>query len=110
MRMKCQVAYDGTEYYGWQLQDARFVTIQSTMEECLQKIGRQPVRVSGAGRTDTGVHAFGQVAHFDWDNPLPPEKLILGMNALLPTDVRLLSVEPADARFHSRYDALSKIY
>ena len=76
----------------------------------MKRIGRQDVRVSGAGRTDSGVHALGQVAHFDWENPLPPARLILGMNALLPIDIRLLSLEPVQPEFHSRFDAISKIY
>ena len=110
MRLKACIAYDGTDYYGWQVQDTRFPTIQSELEKCLERIGRFPLRIHGAGRTDTGVHAYGQVAHFDWDNPLPPEKLILGMNALLPKDIRVLSLEPADSLFHARFDASSKIY
>jgi tRNA pseudouridine38-40 synthase len=110
MRFKATIAYDGTSYCGWQIQEGHLATIQSEVEKCLEKIGRTPVRVHGAGRTDAGVHAYGQVAHFDWENRLEPERLILGMNALLPLDIRVVSLEPADSRFHARFDATSKIY
>lgn len=110
MRIKATVAYDGTAYYGWQIQLPHLPTIQSEIEKCLETIGRAPVRVHGAGRTDTGVHAYGQIAHFDWVNPLPMERLVLAMNAILPLDIRVLQLERADSQFHARFDAKSKIY
>ena len=109
MRFKALIAYDGTSYYGWQIQK-QYPTIQSTIRNALETICRGPVDVVGAGRTDSGVHASGQVAHFDWEHSLPPEKLILALTTLLPTDIRVLSLEPADPDFHARFDAKSKVY
>ena len=110
MRLKATIAYDGTAYYGWQIQQPHLPTIQSEVEKCLETIGRFPVRVHGAGRTDTGVHAYGQIAHFDWENQLAAEKLLLAMNAVLPEDIRVLSLVEVDPLFHARFDAVSKIY
>lgn len=110
MRLKATIAYDGTAYCGWQLQPSHLPTIQSEVEKCLETIGRVPVRVHGAGRTDSGVHAYGQVAHFDWGHHLAIDRLLLAMNAVLPQDIRVLSLEEADSLFHARFDALSKIY
>jgi tRNA pseudouridine38-40 synthase len=109
MRLRALIAYDGTEYYGWQIQK-NHPTIQSTLQDCLQHICKRPVDVTGAGRTDSGVHAYGQIAHFDWDHELQADKLILGMNALLPMDIRVLELTEADPRFHARFDAKSKMY
>jgi tRNA pseudouridine38-40 synthase len=108
-RMKATVAYDGTSYYGWQIQGSH-PTIQSTIEECLQQIARKPVRITGAGRTDSGVHACEQVAHFDWDHPLSPEKLIYGLNGLLPQEIRVLTLQEIEGDFHARFDAKAKTY
>ena len=109
MRLKAIIAYDGTEYYGWQIQRIE-PTIQSMLENCLEHVCKHPVGIQGAGRTDSGVHAYAQVAHFDWDHVLPPEKLILAMNALLPPDIRVLQLNEVDPKFHSRFDAQSKSY
>jgi tRNA pseudouridine38-40 synthase len=110
MRLKAVVAYDGTAFHGWQIQQNSGPTIQSEIQRVLQHICHQEVRVTGAGRTDSGVHAIGQVAHFDWEHALPPDRLILGLNGMLPDSIRVLSLEPVDSEFHARYDARSKIY
>jgi tRNA pseudouridine38-40 synthase len=109
LRYKILIAYDGTEFYGWQEQ-VNFPTIQSKIQEALETISRQRIGVTGAGRTDSGVHAIEQVAHFNWDHPLPAEKLILAMNAILPETIRILAISTVDDNFHARYDAHSKIY
>ena len=109
MRLKAVIAYDGTDYHGWQIQK-NHPTIQSTLQDCLQHICGQPVDLTGAGRTDSGVHAYGQVAHFDWDHELQIDKLIMGINAILPSDIRVLELNEADAGFHARFDAKSKTY
>lgn len=109
MRLKATIAYDGTSFYGWQVQ-SNYPTIQSEIEKALQRICRKEVSVTGAGRTDSGVHAYGQVAHFDWDHPLALDRLQLGVNALLPEAIRVLSVEEIHIEFHARFDAKSKIY
>src|SRR3990172_13363509 len=108
-RLKAMIAYDGTPFYGWQIQKNR-PTIQATVQEALQHICHKKVQVTGAGRTDTGVHACGQVAHFDRDHPLSPNKLILAMNGLLPSAIRVLALETAPPAFHARFHARSKSY
>jgi len=109
MRIKAVISYDGTAYYGWQIQK-NLPTIQSTMEGALKRICDQDLRVTGAGRTDTGVHAYAQVAHFDWNHHLAGDKLLLAVNAMLPSDIRVLSVEETRPDFHARFDAKSKMY
>jgi len=109
MRIKAVISYDGTAYYGWQIQK-NLPTIESTLEGALKRICHQDLRVTGAGRTDTGVHAFGQVAHFDWEHHTTVDKLLLGLNAILPPDIRLLSVEETHPEFHARFDSKSKMY
>ncbi len=108
-RLKAVIAYDGTDFHGWQTQREE-PTVQSTLEKALQQICGKPVSVMGAGRTDSGVHAFAQVAHFDWDHSLLPDKLILGINAIVPFSIRVLELEEVAAEFHARFDAKSKIY
>ncbi len=103
------LAYDGTDYLGWQLQP-QGVTIQSRLREALAKIAGEPITVVGAGRTDAGVHAHGQVAHFELPTPVPPSGLLKGLNSILPEDIRILNVEPAPPDFHARYSARSKTY
>jgi tRNA pseudouridine38-40 synthase len=107
--MKALIAYDGTSFYGWQIQKD-LPTIQSNIQGVLQDICRKPVEVTAAGRTDSGVHAFEQAAHFDWEHTLESQKLILAMNGLLPPSIRILSLEETDHRFHARFDARSKVY
>src|SRR5438093_7584613 len=109
MRVKALIAYDGTDYHGWQIQK-NHPTIQSTLQDCLQHICGRTVDTTGAGRTDSGVHAYGQVAHFDWDHELQIDKLILGLNAILPSDIRIMDLNETDPRFHARFDAKSKSY
>jgi tRNA pseudouridine38-40 synthase len=109
LRYKILIGYDGTEFYGWQEQ-VNFPTIQSKIQEALETISRRRIGVTGAGRTDSGVHAIEQVAHFNWDHPLPAEKLILAMNAILPETIRILAISEVDDNFHARYNARSKIY
>lgn len=103
------VEYDGTAYHGWQLQKD-LPTIQGAMERALARILGRLTRVHGAGRTDAGVHAQGQVAHFCCEWSRSPEELQKGINALLPPDVmvRELAVAPED--FHARHSAYSKTY
>jgi tRNA pseudouridine38-40 synthase len=103
------LAYDGTDYLGWQLQP-QGPTIQSRLQEALANMAGEPITVVGAGRTDAGVHAQGQVAHFELPTPVPPSGLLKGLNSMLPEDIRILDVEPAPADFHARYSARSKTY
>jgi len=108
-RLKACIAYDGTDFHGWQIQKEE-PTVQSVLEKCLEQICGTHCNVTGAGRTDSGVHAFGQIAHFDWNHSLAPDRLVLAMNAIVPFSIRVLSIEPADPAFHARFDAHSKSY
>lgn len=108
-RIKITLAYDGTEYHGWQVQPA-LPTIQGTLQEVLGEIEGRPVQVDGSGRTDAGVHALAQVAAFSLSNPIPLENLKRAMNRLLPGAVRILAVEEAHAGFNPRHEARAKTY
>lgn len=108
-RIKIVVAYDGTDFHGWQVQPGR-PTIQRSLEEILAGIDGKPVPVAGSGRTDAGVHARGQVAAFTLENGIPPENLRKAMNRLLPHSIRVLSAEVAPDDFHPRFDAIAKTY
>jgi tRNA pseudouridine38-40 synthase len=106
------LAYDGTDFLGWQLQrPGAGRTVQGVLEESLGRLaGGARVAVLGAGRTDAGVHALGQVAAFDLPRDLPAAELLRALNALLPDDVRALDAAPAPAGFHPRKSAVSKLY
>jgi tRNA pseudouridine38-40 synthase len=108
-RIKLTLAYDGTDYHGWQVQPG-LPTIQGVLEQVISEIEGLPVQVSGSGRTDAGVHALGQVAAFSIRNPIPLPNLRKAMNRLLPVAIRVLSADEAPADFHPRYDALAKTY
>jgi tRNA pseudouridine38-40 synthase len=108
-RFLAQIAYDGTAYSGWQVQQ-NALSIQSLVQRALETALRHPLDLTGAGRTDAGVHAYGQTAHFDTPVVLDREKLLYSLNALLPVDIRILSLEPVPATFHARYSAKGKIY
>lgn len=108
-RIRITVAYDGTNYHGWQIQP-RLPTIQGALEAVIGQIEGAPVHVEGSGRTDAGVHALSQVAAFDLANPIPSDNLRRAMNRLLPRDVRVLSAEEATADFHPRFHARAKSY
>jgi tRNA pseudouridine38-40 synthase len=107
------VAYDGTDFAGWQSQSvaSNARTVQAVLEHALGLLsGGRPVRVNGAGRTDAGVHAAGQVASFALDRDIAPDDLARALNGLLPGDVRVLSAAQAAADFHARRSARSKLY
>ena len=108
-RIRITVAYDGTDFHGWQVQPG-LPTIQGTIEEIVAGIESKFVRVEGSGRTDAGVHALAQIAAFTLDNPIPPDNLRRAMNRLLPASVRILKVEEVHAEFHPRFDAIAKTY
>ncbi|MBD0305804.1 MAG: tRNA pseudouridine(38-40) synthase TruA [Nitrospiraceae bacterium] len=106
---KLTLEYDGTGYAGWQRQPGR-PTIQAEIEAALQRIVRTRIAVIGAGRTDAGVHALGQVASFRTDRALMPREWIKALNAVLPSDIAVRSVEQAADDFHARYSARMKVY
>jgi len=106
---KIIVAYDGTDFKGWQRQPDE-PTIQGALEDAIFMITRKKVVVHGAGRTDAGVHALGQVASFRVAARLRDEELFRALNAVLPWDIRILTLDKAAAVFHARKSAKSKIY
>jgi tRNA pseudouridine38-40 synthase len=108
-KIRLLIAYDGTAYRGWQRQKED-PTLQGTIERVLQKITGHPLSLIGAGRTDAGVHAWGQVAHFQTRSTLPPERFKTALNALLPKDILIRAAEEAAADFHARYSAKAKVY
>lgn len=109
MRYQLTIAYDGTQYAGWQVQE-NAQSIQPLIQEALQTILRHPLDLTGSSRTDAGVHALGQIAHFDTEVIFETKRLLLSMNALLPVDIRILGIHPTVPDFHARYSASSKIY
>jgi tRNA pseudouridine38-40 synthase len=109
-RYRATIAYVGTRFHGWQVQTNASRTVQAVLQKALSELARAPVRVEGAGRTDAGVHADGQVAHFDLARPREPRAIRDAVNRRLPEDVRILDVTPAPAGFHARFDALWKEY
>jgi tRNA pseudouridine38-40 synthase len=108
-RRRLTVAYDGTDFRGWQVQPGRR-TVQGCLEDALARVVGAPVRVVGAGRTDAGVHALAQVAHFDDPGSLAPERLMAALNARLPPDVRVRDVREADPGFHALGSARDETY
>jgi len=107
--LKITLQYDGTNYVGWQRQ-ATGTSIQGLLEDALQPIAGTRITVHGAGRTDAGVHALAQVASVSFPGALEPSVLARALNAVLPTDVRVLSVEDAPQDFHARFSATGKTY
>jgi len=107
--LKLTLAYDGTEFHGWQFQpDAR--TIQGELETALARLFNHEVTVHGSGRTDAGVHALGQVANVQTTRTMDVHSVLKGSNALLPLEIRVLSVEDVDESFHARFSSRSKTY
>jgi len=106
---KLLLSYDGTDFHGWQRQP-RKRTVQGVVENTLTKIIQKKIPVIGSGRTDAGVHALGQVAHFRAEVSLTEEQLFRAINALLPSDVRVISLDLANPDFHARKMARSKVY
>lgn len=106
---KVILEYDGTNYAGWQRQRDQ-PTVQAALEQALELVVQSPITVVGAGRTDAGVHALGQVASFRSDSTLTAENWLKALNGLLPQDICVRSVEPAFDAFHARYSAKGKLY
>ena len=109
MRYRLDLAYDGTDFWGWQIQPGSR-TVQGVVEAALAELLGVEVRVTGAGRTDRGCHAAGQVAHFDYEGPRSRATIARGLAALLPADVRLKAVAAAGADFDARRSATERAY
>jgi len=118
VRTRLDIAYLGTSFEGWQVQSGereggRSRTVQGTLEACLERIYRRPIRLHGAGRTDAGVHAHGQVAHFELvegDPAIPAEGLQAALNSRLPEAIRIHGVREVPEAFHARLSATAKTY
>lgn len=119
MRYFIQLSYDGTGYHGWQVQP-NGVSVQEVLQKVLSTLLRQPTEVTGAGRTDAGVHASMMVAHFDWpaahegeggeETPLDCTQLTYKLNRLLPPDVAVQAVRPVSPEMHARFSATRRTY
>ena len=112
LRFKLTIAYDGTRYFGWQVQKGR-MTVQQRLEEALLELFPSVKRVHSSSRTDTGVHALGMVAHVDIPEAecrMDARKLLLAVNSFLPVDVRIVAARRVPEDFHARFDAKGKRY
>ena len=109
MRYQATVAYDGTNYNGWQKQ-CNGIGIQAIIEEVLERITCVPTEIVGSGRTDAGVHAYGQVFHFDCEKDIAPYQMKLALNTGLPADIRIQEVRIVADDFHARFHASGKRY
>ncbi|TYP94854.1 tRNA pseudouridine38-40 synthase [Fodinibius salinus] len=108
-RFKMLIEFKGTNYCGWQKQPNN-VTVEEEIESALSQILQTPIDIIGQGRTDSGVHAEGQVAHFDYPGQLDADRLLFGLLGVLPHDIAVWDLEEVDADFHARFDALSRRY
>jgi tRNA pseudouridine38-40 synthase len=107
--LKLEIEYDGSNYYGWQVQHSS-KTIQYIIEQALKKILQEKIKLIVAGRTDSGVHAISQVANFKSKTKINFEKLRWGLNCLLPEDIKITRIKVVPPDFNSRFSAKSKIY
>ena len=108
-RLALGIEYDGTAYNGWQIQP-HAPSIQAALNDAISYVANEAVECVGAGRTDTGVHATGQVAHFDTNALRTPHSWLMGINSRLSSDISALWVQPVDEVFHARFAALHRIY
>lgn len=109
MKIKLTVAYDGTEYCGWQIQP-NGKTVQEALNIAVEKLTGEKTTVTGSGRTDAGVHAKGQVAHFETNANIPPEKFAKALNVFLPQDIRVYKSQKAVENFNACRSAKKKTY
>ncbi len=110
MRYLITLSYDGSDFYGFQRQKD-LVTIQGELEKALSTILQEDIQIQASGRTDSGVHALGQVAHFDTNKEIKDiDKFVYSLNSLLPKSIDILSIEKKDDSFHARYSAKKKTY
>lgn len=109
-RLRLLVEYDGTSFAGFQLQGAGKRTVQGALERAIEKASGQFARVHGAGRTDAGVHATGQVVHFDSPWSVPPERIGLALGTHLPPEIAVKAAEVVAPDFHARFNASGRVY
>lgn len=109
LRYFVYLSYDGTRYHGWQIQP-NGDSVQDILQRCLSTLLRKSVEITGAGRTDAGVHARLMVAHFDWDCSLDGDQLTYKVNRMLPRDIAVSRIERVDNELHARFSAVSRTY
>lgn len=109
-KTKLIVAYDGTLFHGFQRQKEGHRTVQSELERAIEELTGKKIEVYGASRTDAGVHALGQVVHFETDSPIPPENMAAALRRHLPPDISAVCSEEAAPDFHARFSATGKLY
>tara|TARA_B110000037_G_scaffold160534_1_gene181320 strand:- start:716 stop:1447 length:732 start_codon:yes stop_codon:yes gene_type:complete len=109
MRWKCECSYDGTDYFGWQCQPGQ-VSVQSKLQGALERVFKDSVSIHGSGRTDAGVHALGQVFHFDREWRHGPAPLLRALETSLPRSIRVLNAVEVGDDFHARFSAKTKRY
>jgi tRNA pseudouridine38-40 synthase len=107
--LRLLLEYDGSDFAGWQIQD-NGRTVQGELERALGILLKESIRPIGSGRTDAGTHALGQVAHFQTASELPTERLLRGLNGLLPVDIAVREIGEVPSDFHARYSAKNKRY
>lgn len=108
-RIRLVIEYDGTDYVGWQTQP-NGIAVQQVLEQELQKVTGEKIALHASGRTDSGVHAYAQVAHFDTESRIPADKFAYALNTGLPRDIRVIFSDACDASFHARFDVEKKHY
>jgi len=107
---KLTIEYDGTDFNGWQIQGNGQRTIQGEIEKALSRIFKKTVKVHGSGRTDSGVHALGQVAHFKIETDKTPREILFAVNANVPKDISISHIEDVPLAFHAQYSVKNKTY
>ena len=107
--IKLTIEYDGKDFNGWQKQPNK-LNIQGTIEKAIEEITGEQIELNASGRTDAGVHSFGQVANFKTNNELPVDKFLLAINAKIKKSIVIKKAEEVDERFHSRYNCKRKTY
>ncbi len=108
-RLLLKVAYDGTNFLGWQVQKQQR-TVQFVLEQAISEYTGRKTIITGSGRTDTGVHAWGQCAHFDYRGTAAPNQMVKGLRKYLPDDIKIIAVIPVKSDFHARYNAMERCY
>lgn len=109
MNYKLKIQYDGTNYCGWQIQK-NAIAVQQVISDTITVITKKKINLIGSGRTDTGVHALGQVANFIIDEKLDVYKFKHSLNSILPSDISIIEMEEINEEFHSRFDAKKRSY
>ena len=109
MRVFIKIEYDGTNYCGWQIQPNQ-ITVQEVIEKAIEKLTGEKCSVTGSGRTDSGVHALGQIAHFDTSSTIPANRYASALNQYLPSDIKVMESWQVEDSLHARYSAKRKTY